>query len=667
MKRKTKSLTIFMAGVMFTAGALLGGAWKISSHQDVRNHVARLPALGLHKPQPKQENSSPELANMKENATRPSIKKIYTNRNSISAMASDGENMWIGSTGGLVRIPLNADFPEKTKTISEEEVRDLLLTGELGSPEVRDLLYKNEALTVLTTAGVVIIKKDPPFGTDVKRIATPQDNNPENWTALAAYKDGVIIGTDREGLLELHGEAVRPFKGGEALKSSRVTGVAGYEGAVFAGTLGDGVFCVKDGKAQQLSQGDGLPDEWIIDLEARKDGLYIATTRGMAIYGNGEIKPAPQNGPLDKKHLTALGDCQDSAGSTKETLCVGTMTSGILALDYENNPRVWESSLNRIVSIKQAGGRTWIGTSDGTKVSTSSGWISVKADGPPSNDITTMERFQGKLWTGTFDKGLASFDGERWRHYTVADGLASDMINHMAATDEYLWIATMKGAVRFDGKDFKKFTEKQGLASDHVLAVAVWNHRTAFATARGITVLENGKMTSYGPEQGLPSGHVYTLATHDDRLYAGTLLGVAGFDGKFFTTYNFEKGQVPDNWINAMAGFKDKMWVGTYDAGLASLGPEEEKLYLPEDHIEYGWVNPNAMYAEDDALWIGLTNGGLLFYDGKGFVRMTREHGLPGNDVTAFKRSGGELAVSTRTGLAFLGGENAGLSYNHER
>ena len=72
-------------------------------------------------------------------------------------------------------------------------------------------------------------------------------------------------------------------------------------------------------------------------------------------------------------------------------------------------------------------------------------------------DTLTAIGSEGKLlWLGTRD-GLFSFDGKRWKRYSVEDGLPS---NHITAilplSKRYVWVGTDQGTVKFDGSKWTK-------------------------------------------------------------------------------------------------------------------------------------------------------------------------------------------------------------------
>ena len=64
------------------------------------------------------------------------------------------------------------------------------------------------------------------------------------------------------------------------------------------------------------------------------------------------------------------------------------------------------------------------------------------------------------LWIGT-DKGLYRYEdsNDRWKQYTVYEGLISDYVNDMVLEGDYLWIATPEGVTRFYWNNDKRIRD----------------------------------------------------------------------------------------------------------------------------------------------------------------------------------------------------------------
>jgi len=92
-----------------------------------------------------------------------------------------------------------------------------------------------------------------------------------------------------------------------------------------------------------------------------------------------------------------------------------------------------------------------------------------KFDGENSEVVSEPERLgvpwisylyvtsKGDLWVSKHGAGLYRFDGRKWNHYTVDDGLASNTISSIVSLDTNVILAsTDKGVSAFDGKSWSR-------------------------------------------------------------------------------------------------------------------------------------------------------------------------------------------------------------------
>ncbi len=90
------------------------------------------------------------------------------------------------------------------------------------------------------------------------------------------------------------------------------------------------------------------------------------------------------------------------------------------------------------------------------------------------------------IWAGTWGGGVSRFDGERWRNFSVRDGLAGDIVFAIAESgDGALWFGTDRGLSRYDGSRWQRFGVDEGLPAPSVYAVAVAPNGEVWAGTRG--------------------------------------------------------------------------------------------------------------------------------------------------------------------------------------
>jgi len=76
-----------------------------------------------------------------------------------------------------------------------------------------------------------------------------------------------------------------------------------------------------------------------------------------------------------------------------------------------------------------------------------------------------LEDRKGNLWFASRDSGVYCFNGKFIQHFTIKDGLASNMALHLYEDRAgNIWF----GATRYDGKSFRNFTTKDGFPSSNV-------------------------------------------------------------------------------------------------------------------------------------------------------------------------------------------------------
>ena len=153
----------------------------------------------------------------------------------------------------------------------------------------------------------------------------------------------------------------------------------------------------------------------------------------------------------------------------------------------------------------------------------------------PNNNVTSIAiDGSGNKWIGTYDGGLAKFDGTTWTVYTTSNsGLPNNEVISIAIDGSgNKWIGTSGGLAKFDG--------------------TTW---TVYNTSNS----------------GLPNNNVNSIAIDGSgNKWIGTSGGLAKFDGTTWTVYNTSNSGLPYNNVNSIAidGSGNK-WIGTYGGGLA--------------------------------------------------------------------------------------------------
>ncbi|MEM9687167.1 MAG: two-component regulator propeller domain-containing protein, partial [Bacteroidota bacterium] len=150
------------------------------------------------------------------------------------------------------------------------------------------------------------------------------------------------------------------------------------------------------------------------------------------------------------------------------------------------------------------------------------------------------QNIQG-IWIAT-NKGIFLMDAEKEhiiQHYTTADGLPTNDINHIHEdTDGIFWLGTKDaGLVQWDrttGK-FQQFTRKDGLSNTKIYAVYEDDFQTLWLTSDyGLMAFDKNTLSTkvYLPQNGIAHEEFNTYAhfqAPDGTLYFGGLNGITKF------------------------------------------------------------------------------------------------------------------------------------------
>lgn len=176
------------------------------------------------------------------------------------------------------------------------------------------------------------------------------------------------------------------------------------------------------------------------------------------------------------------------------------------------------------------------------------------------------EDFEGRLWMGTFGKGLLM--KQLNNVVTPMNHKISFIDGHIlsiASIQDTLWVASLSGVVsaRYDSKGdslvlLKKYQKSQGIGSDYVYqlchggADSVW-----LATdGAGIALVTQNKLQRWDHLMGTRRNVVYTIAaTSAGRVWAGAMdHGVLSFNaGHWLPLVGFAEGASKKVKVNALA------------------------------------------------------------------------------------------------------------------
>ncbi len=425
---------------------------------------------------------------------------------------------------------------------------------------------------------------------------------------------------------------------------------------------------------QDVTSEDGLPSEEVRDV-LRYDGhVYAATAEGLAVQADSVWRPAGFEGE-DIVDLEIWGD----------DLLVVTRW-GVDVVAGGQRTRLGQPLRRCVTATIDRLGRPWIGREEdglAVYVADSDAWQDVVPNEPRGNNITDMAIDQdGVLWCTSLYSGAFSFDGVRWRHYTVATGHLPTDKTLCVAVDEQnrKWIGTQgRGLVVFtetdtgfavthysseDGKLAGSDTPTYVIISDVAVDATgnVWILNKFANNGRAVAVVTpTGNWTYFSTYEGLKSNRLISVAFDQlGRAWVGTETeGVQvidfGTDLLDHTDDDLSQGLTStgdglrSNLVRALAADRlGVVWIGT-DRGLNFWfdGQVGIRWGLISEDIYRIAVDPQ------DNKWVG-TVGGITILDPDGYPMRhftTQNSPLVWDHVQAF-------AFHPESGDAFIGTTN---------
>lgn len=343
--------------------------------------------------------------------------------NGIQSLLEDADgNLWLGTyNNGLLRL-------------HDGEVARFE-RGPLADAFVFDLFEDREgSLWVATREGLHRLG-------DGKFLTFGEPEGLAEATFVVAFDsfDGAIwAGSEGSGLFRYDAGEIEHFTVADGLASDNISALApDGEGGIWVGSFGGGLDHLSDDGVRSWTREDGLPSNHIFALLLDDDGaLWVAADGGISRMRGGRFRTWTRDDGLPdalvrQMHIDDAGD-----------LWLGTNGGGLSRFDgdaFENYP------------------------SD---------------EGGPGNIIYAFhEDERSRLWVGSRDSGLSLYRDGAFHHITVADGLPQASVYGIAADGAgNLWLSGGGGVVRVarenllalaDGEEIdleaRLFTEADGL------------------------------------------------------------------------------------------------------------------------------------------------------------------------------------------------------------
>ena len=291
------------------------------------------------------------------------------------------------------------------------------------------------------------------------------------YDVRAIYEDregNLWLGTSGGGLVQLRPQSVSIVSVGQGLPNSPPTALAqGAGGRIYVGLQRGGLFVGESGRFERVGGSDGLTvQNFVSSVAVARDGTVWAGTLGDGLYGLKDgrgIHFTTANGLADNNVLAV---CADAKGGVWASTGIGTVHcfSGQGVVRYDATRGLPGTPVTAMVSSSSGG--LWMGSSDGQilreeneKIAGIEGLKSL--DGFPV--LTLHEGAKGRLWIGTSGGGLACLIRGAMVNWNTNNGLPNNLIAGVVEDQaENLWLTTGTGIYRVSHSDVNKAIDNPG-------------------------------------------------------------------------------------------------------------------------------------------------------------------------------------------------------------
>ena len=338
------------------------------------------------------------------------------------------------------------------------------------------------------------------------------------------------------------------------------------DGAIWVATLG-GVVRWDAGASVPVIYGeqDGLPAAGVDQIVVATDGTVWATGHGWLAYYDGTWQPVETHSDMWFDAMAA-----DTIGGV---WVIGIDDNRFLHIDRNGTeqvslPETWDSFSD--IAVDDAG-HLWMVSrdgDDGVVVYDGSSWREfTTADGLPGHVMSDVEVApDGTVWISTravdhgvpdpgedpnvAAAGVASFNGETWRTYTTADGLASNEGDIAIAPDGTVWVVHGDAVSRLDGDIWTVFDVAGSRRSG---AVGGSDGTLWLATNNGIANFDGATTARYVvPDEMAPAAVPLTL---EPTTPAGTPVDAGPFGEITWQTFDTPVGRMLYGGVATPHGF----------------------------------------------------------------------------------------------------------------
>lgn len=491
---------------------------------------------------------------------------------------------------------------------------------------------------------------------------TTENGLPQNSIlSIRQTPDGYLWFTTFDGLVRfdgIHFAVFNKINTAEITSNRFIHLFSEADGALWASTEDSGVVRYRDGHFRAFTTANGLPSNYVVQVQRDVDGsLRFDTDAGAAHLRNGRmVVDQPYGSTQGRTYLSPRGHRWEL---NRTGLCE-TADARKLCVPLQFSA---SEDFRHVYLDETPDGVLWV-AGKGIFYRLASGVVTAYSprDGYPRSWIHDLSHDrEGHPWLATSEEGACRFADGRFTCYKAADGLSSNFASSLLLDREgSMWVGTAdRGLNRFTRRVVTSLSTAAGLPDKNVYPVLADRNGDVWVGAiRGLARIHAGRVVQFfGQSEGLT--HEDVQALYEDRasrLWIGSANGVAYYAGGRFVDFTSTLGlneSYSCYFIHEDAG--GTLWFGT-NHGLVAYHDGHSRRYtqadgLPGEDVKVVHESP------DGTLWMG-TYGGLARLEGQHFFAYTEQDGLASNHVRAL--------YENPQGTLWIGTYDGGLSRLHD-
>lgn len=253
--------------------------------------------------------------------------------------------------------------------------------------------------------------------------------------------------------------------------------------------------------------------------------------------------------------------------------------------------------------------------------------------------VAAFEDSKGDLWFGTNGQGVARWDGNVLRYFSIPEGLIGDVVTGIAEDrDGVLWFGTHTGASSYNGESFTGYGGAEGL---HGSGCKVLVDRTGVVwagTSDGAFRLDGPRFTTFAlptpvietPGYKMKPGKIWDLFedSKGSIWFARDGYGACKYDGMAFTHFTKKDGLCSNNVASIVEDLQGNIWFGSITSDFPEYMEEggvsryDRSTFVQFPEVKGLTANDiYNLYADRSGnIWIGAVRVGAYRYDGKSFT-----------------------------------------------